>query len=184
MDLRVADPLNILDVEAELANVADDLRRGVEGAVDQHVTSRRREQDARDPVSAAVVRLPKMGKAPAGRSLPHTWGRMRRFGRGRGAPQERQTSRRARSGKLCSTLFSWVTCSSRTLLAFQGKSVVHKSCFQAGEDHGLRLRSPLERGWFGFSVAAPIGPIGPTLGALVIIVQRSDLEKTDSSSRV
>jgi len=102
---------------------------------------------------------------------------MRRFGRGRGAPQERQTSRRARSGKLCSTLFSWVTCSSRTLLAFQGKSVVHKSCFHAGENHGLRLRSPLERGWLGFSVAAPIGPIGPTLGALVSIVQRSDLEK-------
>src|SRR5215467_2325039 len=81
-------------------------------------------------------------------------------------------------------IISWVTCSSRTLLAFQGNSVVHKSCFHAGEDHGLRLRSPLERGWLGFSVAAPIGPIGPTLGALVIIVQRSDLEKTDSSSRV
>ena len=62
MDLRVADPLNILDVEAELANVADDLRRGVEGAVDQHVTSRRREQDARDPVSADVVRVAEDGE--------------------------------------------------------------------------------------------------------------------------
>ena len=66
MDLRVADPLNILDVDAELANVADDLRRGVEGAVDQHVTSRRREQDARDPVSADVVRVAEDGEGSCG----------------------------------------------------------------------------------------------------------------------
>src|SRR5581483_5121845 len=92
----IADPLYVLNTETELTNVSDNLRGGMQGAVDQHVPFGGRDQNTRDPVSTHVIRVAEYSERLL-RRVP--FGALRAGGIGLGARDGRRNHTRKQGGE-------------------------------------------------------------------------------------